>query len=127
MSFELIVLGLSHRTAPVAMRECLAVDPADAEAFIQSLKNLPGVGETTVISTCNRVEIYAVTADRVCAFDAIRTFLAERLPTEAGGVGELETHLYRRAGRAAVHHLFRVAASLDSLVVGEPQILGQVK
>lgn len=127
MSSELIVLGLSHRTAPVAMRESLAVDPADAEGFVQTLRRLPGVGEATIISTCNRVEIYAATADRVSAFDALRGFLAQRLPGAGSGVGELETHLYRRAGRAAVHHLFRVASSLDSLVVGEPQILGQVK
>lgn len=127
MSKELIVLGLSHRTAPVAMRECLAVDPADTESFVQGLVALPAVGEATIISTCNRVEIYAATDDRVSAFEALRRFLADRLPAEAGGPGELEAHLYRRAGRAAVHHLFRVASSLDSLVVGEPQILGQVK
>lgn len=109
------------------MRECLAVDPNEAEGFVKTLVALPGIGEATVVSTCNRVEIYAGATDRVAAFDALRTYLAGRLPPEAGGVGELETHLYRRAGRAAVHHLFRVASSLDSLVVGEPQILGQVK
>src|SRR5688500_3317393 len=127
MSTELIVLGLSHRTAPVAMRECLAVDPSEADRFVRSLVTLPGVGEATLVSTCNRVEIYAVTPDRVSAFDALRTHLAQRLPNNAAALGDLEAHLYRRAGRAAVHHLFRVAASLDSLVLGEPQILGQVK
>ncbi|MCG5056222.1 MAG: glutamyl-tRNA reductase [Myxococcales bacterium] len=127
MGSELIVLGISHRTAPVAVRECLAVDPADAEGFIKNLSARPGVGEVAFISTCNRVEIYAAVQDRVTAFSSLRDLLVERLPPDAGGLGELETHLYRRAGRAAVHHLFRVASSLDSLVVGEPQILGQVK
>lgn len=127
MATELIILGLSHRTAPVAMREALAVDPALCEEFVKSLVTLPAVGEATIVSTCNRVEIYAGTTDRVAAFDALRKHLVGRLPADGGVLRDLETHLYRRAGRAAIHHLFRVASSLDSLVVGEPQILGQVK
>ena len=127
MAVELIVLGLSHRTAPVAMRESLAIDPTEAETFVKGLLNLPAVGEATVVSTCNRVEIYAATTDRGAAFDAMRSHLAGRLAGDAATLGELDVHLYRRAGTAAIHHLFRVASSLDSLVVGEPQILGQVK
>jgi len=127
MATELIMLGLSHRTAPVAMREALAVDPALSEEFVKLLVTLPAIGEATIVSTCNRVEIYAGTTDRVAAFDALKGHLAGRLPADGGVLGDLETHLYRRAGRAAIHHLFRVASSLDSLVVGEPQILGQVK
>jgi glutamyl-tRNA reductase len=117
------------------MRERLAVVPGEIEPRLQSLVGLDSVTEAVLLSTCNRIEIYAVTSDRITAFSSLHDHLCERLQHEsvrARDLGpmnpsELETHLYRRHGRAAVHHLFRVAASLDSLVVGEPQILGQVK
>jgi len=121
---ELVVLGVSHRTAPVALRERLTVVPEQADAMLRDLAALQGVREAALLSTCNRVEVYAVTGDREAALRALAAELARR-----GGIPEIELdpHLYSREQDAAVHHLFRVASSLDSLVVGEPQILGQVK
>jgi glutamyl-tRNA reductase len=125
---ELIVLGLSHRTAPLAIRERLAVDGAELETVLREVVSAPDVREATIVSTCNRVEVYAVARDAEAAdaaLDAIAAKLAHRVSDVDGA--ELAPHLYRRAGRDAILHLFRVAASLDSLVVGEPQILGQIK
>jgi glutamyl-tRNA reductase len=121
---DVVVLGLSHRTAPVALRERLTVVPEQADALVRGLAALPGVREAALLSTCNRVEVYAVATDRETALRALGAELARR-----GGVAEaeLDQHLYTREDDGAVHHLFRVASSLDSLVIGEPQILGQVK
>jgi glutamyl-tRNA reductase len=121
---DVVVLGLSHRTAPVALRERMTVVPEQADALVRDLAALPGVREAALLSTCNRVEVYAVSSDREGALRALAAELARR-----GGVAdaELDAHLYTRADDGAVHHLFRVASSLDSLVIGEPQILGQVK
>ncbi len=124
---ELLVIGLSHRTAPVEVRERLAVVPTDTESYLRAVTALPGVKEAALISTCNRVEIYAAFSDGPGALAALREHLGGRLPTGSPAQIDLDRHLYRRIGREAVHHLFRVAASLDSLVVGEPQILGQLK
>src|SRR5258706_10959876 len=119
---RLSVLGLSHRTAPIEVRERVAfADDAIAPALRQIVA-LPGVGEAMIISTCNRVELYAgVDGDQVAA--EVQRFLidARGLPRT------IEQHLYLHDGEQAVRHLFRVAASLDSMVVGESQILGQVK
>jgi glutamyl-tRNA reductase len=121
---DVIVLGLSHRTAPVAMRERLTVAPEQGDGVLRELVALPGVREAALLSTCNRVEIYAVAADKEGALRALSGDLARR-----AGVAdaELHAHLYTREEGQAIHHLFRVASSLDSLVIGEPQILGQVK
>jgi glutamyl-tRNA reductase len=121
---DVIVLGLSHRTAPVALRERLTVVPEQAETMLRELAALPGVREVALLSTCNRVEVYAVAGDRDAALRALSGDLSRRA---AIGDTELAPHLYTRVDDGAVHHLFRVAASLDSLVIGEPQILGQVK
>jgi glutamyl-tRNA reductase len=123
-TMDVVVLGVSHRTAPVAVREKLTIPPEQMDATLGELKTLPGVREVALLSTCNRVEIYAVTSDADTALRAMSNDLARR----AGMLeAEMEQHLYTRLERDAVKHLFRVAASLDSLVVGEPQILGQVK
>src|SRR5258708_3949995 len=121
---DLLVLGLSHRTAPVAVREKLSVQPESLDEVMRQLVGLPGIREVALLSTCNRVEIYAAVTDRDQALRALTGDLASRasLPET-----ELLPHVYTRADAQAVHHLFRVASSLDSLVVGEPQILGQVK
>jgi glutamyl-tRNA reductase len=126
---DLIVIGLSHQTAPVEVRERLAVIPAEIEGHLQQLVRLPGVAEAALVSTCNRVEVYAASSDARAALAAVREHLHGGLAgTRTGGIDpELDRHLYERVGREAIHHLFRVAASLDSLVVGEPQILGQIK
>jgi len=119
---ELVVVGLSHRTAPLALRERLAVP---AEAIGADLRGLVATGaldETVVVSTCNRVEVYVAARDARAAAQAARAWLGSRAATTP-----LEPHLYEHTGGEAVQHAFRVAASLDSMVVGEPQILGQVK
>jgi glutamyl-tRNA reductase len=123
-TIDVLVLGVSHRTAPVAVREKLTIPPEQMDATLAELKTLPGVREVALLSTCNRVEIYAVASDADTALRAMSVDLARR----AGMLeAEIEPHLYTRLERDAVKHLFRVASSLDSLVVGEPQILGQVK
>ena len=121
---DLLVLGLSHRTAPVAVREKLSVQPEQMDAVLREMAALPGIREVAFLSTCNRVEIYAAVSDRDEALRSLTRDLAVRATLAEA---ELEAHLYTRADAQAVHHLFRVASSLDSLVIGEPQILGQVK
>jgi glutamyl-tRNA reductase len=123
-TIDVVVLGVSHRTAPVALRERLSVVPDQIDATLRELKTLPGVREVALLSTCNRVEIYAVATDTDAALRALGADLARRASMLDA---EIEPHLYARTERDAVKHLFRVASSLDSLVVGEPQILGQVK
>ena len=121
---DLVVVGLSHRTAPLPVRERLAFPTEELEGDLRDFAALAGVGEAVIVSTCNRVEVYGGASDPAVAGAVIRRRLAERHGFEATALGE---HLYDRVGDEAVRHLFRVAASLDSLVVGEPQILGQIK
>jgi glutamyl-tRNA reductase len=121
---NIAVIGLSHKTAPVDIREKLSVPDTQMEAAIQTLCNYPHIQEATILSTCNRLEIYIVTptADRGVQ-DAIQ-FLSEygKLP-----VKDLKQHLFMLLHKDAVMHLMRVAGGLDSLVLGEGQILAQVK
>jgi glutamyl-tRNA reductase len=121
---EIVLVGLSHHTAPVEVRERLAFENGRVEPALRGLVALPAVDEGVIVSTCNRVEVLACGAsgDEVAA--ALPSFLAK-----AHGVAleALAGCLYTHRGREAVRHLFRVAASLDSMVVGEPQILGQLK
>ena len=124
-SIDLLLVGVSHKTAPVGVRERLAVEPEAVDAALAELTTLPGVREAVMVSTCNRVELYVASED---ADQRGR----RRWPTcwrggRRSAVAELAEHLYQHRDAAAVRHLFRVASSLDSLVVGEPQILGQVK
>jgi glutamyl-tRNA reductase len=124
-AIDLLVLGVSHRTAPVAVRERLAVVPEAMDVVLAELTALPSVREAALLSTCNRVEIYAaVDADADRAVHGLSEALARRAGVTAL---ELAAHLYERRDTEAVSHLFRVACSLDSLVLGEPQILGQTK
>lgn len=121
---ELTLIGLSHRTAPVEVREKLAFDADSAASALQSLSALDHVREATLLSTCNRTEL--VIANRIGTplyHDVIR-FLSELRDVDLKTVDGVTYHY---TGRNAVRHIFRVAASLDSLVVGEPQITGQVK
>lgn len=118
----LLALGLNHQTAPLALRERVALDAAHLPAALAGLKALPGVEEAAVLSTCNRTEIYAQVAD------GNEQSVADWLAAHHGiAPGSLAGYLYRHADADAVRHLFRVATGLDSLVLGEPQILGQVK
>jgi len=121
---DIIVLGLNHKTAPVHIRERVAFPEKTIHEPLRALHASPGVRETMILSTCNRVEIAAVVDGREQGAAAVRAFVARHHDVPEG---ELAPHLYLHAGADAVRHLFRVASSLDSLVVGEPQILGQVK
>ncbi len=119
---DFVVVGLSHRTAPVEVRERLAVAPQDLERELREIAELAGLEEALLISTCNRVELYATSANPLKATQEAKETLSARLGDAASdGV------LYQERGIDVVRHVFRVASSLDSLVVGEPQILGQVK
>jgi glutamyl-tRNA reductase len=118
---EVFLLGISHRTSPVALREKLAVPSQEMEDKLRELSADAGLEEALLVSTCNRVELYGVAPDGQGAARARRWLEARTDP------GELGMHLYLERGPEAVRHAFRVASSLDSMVVGEPQILGQVK
>jgi glutamyl-tRNA reductase len=121
---NIIVVGLSHKTAPLEIRETVAFATARIEQPLREVVTLPEIAEAIILSTCNRVEIYAATSDIAGGIARIKRFLADyhQIPFD-----KLEPHLYGYHGETAIRHVFRVAASLDSLVMGEPQILGQVK
>ena len=120
---KLFAVGLSHRTAPVELRECVDFSRGGLEAALGGIAANGAAREAVVLSTCNRAEIYAAGETDATA-DAMARFFGEyhRIPH-----AQMLEHLYVRRGPDAARHLFRVAAGLDSLVVGEPQILGQVK
>jgi glutamyl-tRNA reductase len=127
MRMQLVTLGINHTTAPLALREKLAFPAERIAEAIASLRNFApkGVSETAILSTCNRTEIYYasdILVDQVQA--PINAWLANyhRLPAE-----QLLPHLYAYDQAAAVRHSFRVASGLDSMILGEPQILGQMK
>ena len=119
MNFQLI--GVNHKTAPVEVREQLAISERRLPEALQQLMTLPGVAEAMILSTCNRVELLTQTTN---GSTDLRHFLAQYFEVPAASY---EPHLYEYRQADAVRHVFRVAASLDSMVVGEPQILGQVK
>jgi len=119
----IVVVGLNHTTAPIAVRERLAFSDA---ALTQALTHFrpPEVQELVILSTCNRVEIYMQTSAVDASMASCAAFVAA---CHAVPPAQFTSHLYQWSDLEAVRHLFRVAASLDSLVLGEPQILGQVK
>lgn len=121
----IVVVGLSHRTAPIEVRERLALPEDQVGPFLHELRRRPEVQEAFVVSTCNRVEIVAAGPD-ASAESLERAALGCRMVLAEHHQG-IDPYVYMHLGRQAVHHLFRVAASLDSLVIGEPQILGQLK
>jgi glutamyl-tRNA reductase len=121
---SLFVVGLSWRTAPVAIREKLAFREDELGPTLKALTAKLPVAEAVLISTCNRVEVYGVAPPDADAVVAVRQFLVEQRNVKAADVREA---LYDRRGSEAVRHVFRVASALDSLVVGEAQILGQLK
>ncbi|MGD0578832.1 MAG: glutamyl-tRNA reductase [Bryobacteraceae bacterium] len=124
---KLLLTGLSHHTAPVEVRERLAIpEPALADE-LAALRQRAGADEALIVSTCNRVEV-AITSENDSAAGAVREFFTEHnMPGAASGAGSLDGYLYELTDRDAIRHIFRVAASLDSMVLGEPQILGQMK
>jgi glutamyl-tRNA reductase len=121
---KLLLTGLNHRTAPVEVRERLAFEEKALPDALDELTHRPGLHEGMILSTCNRVEV-AVTADEQAdAESTVEGFLADSRHVDRTWVSP---YLYRFDGPDAIRHLFRVASSLDSMVVGEPQILGQLK
>jgi glutamyl-tRNA reductase len=123
----LLTLGINHQTAPVSLRERVAFADQALPAALASLRSLPSVSEVALLSTCNRTELYAVADDDG---RALSDWLAGHSETVSPGTGSgeaLRNYLYWHNDADAVRHLFRVATGLDSLVLGEPQILGQVK
>jgi glutamyl-tRNA reductase len=121
---DIFVVGLSHKTAPVALREKVAFAPERLAQALHQLAALAPLREVLIVSTCNRVELYASGPDAAAGSAALRDFLAGYHQLSAS---ELNGHLYAHQGPSAIRHAFRVAASLDSMVIGEPQILGQIK
>ncbi len=117
----LAIIGVNHKTAPIEVRERIAISREDLPEVTRALAAVPGVSECMIVSTCNRVELLAALESP----DAdLTSFLQIHFGLDPAMLGP---HLYEQRDQEAVRHLFRVAASLDSMVVGEPQILGQVK
>ncbi len=121
---HIVVVGLSHRTAPVEVREQLSIPDSSIEDSLVSLKNSSEILEVSILSTCNRLEIYSLVKDLNIGLSSIKEFLStySNLKTD-----ELEPHLFDFRQEDAVLHLMKVSAGLDSLVLGEGQILSQVK
>ena len=118
---SIVLIGINHKTAPIEVRERVAISREELPEATRALAALPGVTECMIISTCNRVEMLA-------AVESPETDVAAFLHSHFGiDLAVLAPHIYEHRDQQAVLHLFRVASSLDSMVVGEPQILGQVK
>src|SRR5512146_2407749 len=117
----LALIGVNHKTAPIALRERIAISRDELPAPTRALSAMPGVNECMIVSTCNRVELLAALES---GSTDLLAFLHQRFGIDPA---ELAPHIYEHRDQEAVRHLFRMAASLDSMVVGEPQILGQVK
>ncbi|ADH87216.1 glutamyl-tRNA reductase [Desulfurivibrio alkaliphilus] len=116
-------LGVNHQTAPVEIREKMAFSGDCLNPLVQ-IKEIPGCDECCFLSTCNRVEVLLVAEPEAATIAAVRDFLFAGSGLSAA---EAEKYSYLRTGEAAINHVFRVASSLDSMVLGEPQILGQLK
>ena len=121
---HLLLVGVSHRTAAVGLRERLDFSSRGLEHALRAVAGRRLAAEAVIISTCNRAEVYIACRDPENGADDLRAFFSEfhQLPAE-----EIRPHLYAHRDYDAAHHLFRVSSGLDSLVVGEPQILGQIK
>jgi len=119
-----VVLGISYKTAPIEVRELFSFSQENLESGVRQLKGKDHIEECAILSTCNRVEIYAVSENVESCLESIKTFLSEfhGIPEET-----FSPHIYYSIGHMAARHLFNVASSIDSMVVGEPQVLGQVK
>ena len=121
---KLSLTGLNHNSAPVEVREKLAFQPDLLATAVAELRDTPGVQESVILSTCNRVEIAVTADDELDTSEAMSDFLARIRHVDPQW---LRQYLYHHHGNDAIRHLFRVASSLDSMVLGEPQILGQLK
>ena len=122
---DIIVVGLNHRTAPIEIREKLSISDAQLREALIRLKSCHGIDEGVILSTCNRVEVCAVVQQIQPGFQRIKEFFEDHhtgLSPE-----EWNACLYLYSADEAIRHVFRVASSLDSMVIGEPQVLGQLK
>ena len=118
---QLAVLGLNHKTAPIEVREQFALDATQVHQALTEIYGLAELDEAVLLATCNRTELYAVVADDVPPLAAMQKLFAKI------GTAVSQEYTYYYKGEDAVRHLFRVAAGMDSLVIGEGQILSQVK
>ncbi|MCW2679269.1 MAG: hemA, partial [Frankiales bacterium] len=121
---SVLVVGISHRSAPVSLLEQVTVGVGESSGVLSDLRSSGPLGEAVVLSTCNRVEVYADTEGFHAGVDAVSDLLAR---LSGVPLDELKRHLYVHWEGQAVLHLFEVACGLDSMVVGESQILGQLR
>ena len=121
---DIIVIGLSHKSAPIEIREKVSFPEDGLERALKEILSLSSIKEDMILSTCNRVEVYATASNLDEGVHDLKGFLSDfhGIPGK-----ELEKFVYIHQGEDAVRHVFRVASSLDSMVVGEPQIFGQIK
>lgn len=121
---DVVLFGINHHTAPLELREALALDGASAPGVLRGLLDDPAVSEAVLLATCNRTELYAATPDPAAAEIALRRLFGRLAGDRAPLV---DAHAYAHTGEPAARHLLRVAAGLDSMILGEHQILGQVR
>jgi glutamyl-tRNA reductase len=122
---DIIIVGMNHRSAPIEVRESVAFESSYVREALNQLRSHATIQESVILSTCNRVEVVAASSNGASASEQLKAFLAEHQARKSSD--SLDNHVYTYHGPEAVRHLFRVAASLDSMVIGEPQILGQLK
>ena len=121
---NLVMVGVNHKSTPVEIREKLAFTSAKIENSMEMIGNIPEIVEHIIISTCNRVEIYARVREIEPGIERLKEFLCQFHGLQSNA---LDGYFYCHRNHQMVEHLFKVSASLDSMVIGEPQILGQVK
>jgi len=121
---QIVLIGINHKTAPVEIREKLAFSTEETATALGTFRNSPFIDEAMIISTCNRVEVILIVKNQTQAVETVFSYIGD---TKSVSPDRLKTLAYVFSGDSAVRHVFRVAASLDSMMIGEPQILGQVK
>ena len=121
---RVVVVGISHRTAPVEIRELFTFSREETQSAVVELNGRDGIEECMVLSTCNRTEIYAASENVDTCVESIKRYLSE---SSGEAAEEFSPYLYMSIGHMAARHLYKVACGIDSMVMGEPQILGQVK
>jgi glutamyl-tRNA reductase len=121
---DILLIGINHKTAPVALREQLALSTDETDQALEFFQKSPNISESLILSTCNRVEVLMAVSDRDAAVATIKNLIAR---TKAISMDQINNAVYVHSGEEAIRHIFRVAASLDSMMLGEPQILGQIK
>ncbi|MBF0223876.1 MAG: glutamyl-tRNA reductase [Desulfobacterales bacterium] len=121
---EIVLTGLNHKTAPVQIRERIAFSKEEAMLALEDIIKIPHIDEALLLSTCNRVELLITTKTPDSSMEILKNYISK---TKNLAICEFENCLYTYTGSEAIRHIFKVASSLDSLIVGEPQILGQIK